>query len=159
MFQALKIEVDEAQRQQQSAAIAEFNRRAEAEADLDRKLNILKEAAEKFPNEPLFVQSLKTIKDRRDLVNAIVTRARHYEENSQFNEAIGQWDILRTFTRSIPGVDFEVQRLTRRREEQAHEEAKARWVENIDRFMASGDYLRAGQTAQQALNEFPKTVN
>ncbi|HXR76686.1 MAG TPA: protein kinase [Bryobacteraceae bacterium] len=156
MFKSLKIEVEETQRQEKSAAIAEINQRVEAEADLDRKFNILKEAKERYPNEPLFQQSLQLIKERRDLVNSIIARARHFEESGQFNEACSQWDILRNIYRQYPGLDFEIQRLDRRREEQAREEAKARWVEKVDRSMASGEYDRAGDTAQQALGEFPE---
>jgi serine/threonine-protein kinase len=156
MFKSLKIEVEETQRQEKSAAIAEINQRVESEADLDRKCSILKEAGERYPNEPLFQQSLKLIKERRDLVNSIVARARHFEESGQFNEACSQWDILRNIYPQYPGLDFEIQRLDRRREEQSREEAKARWVEKVDRSMASGDYDRAGGTAVQALNEFPQ---
>jgi len=156
MFKSLKIEVEETQRQEKSAAIAEINQRVESEADLDRKCSILKEAGERYPNEPLFQQSLKLIKERRDLVNSIVARARHFEESGQFNEACSQWDILRNIYPQYPGLDFEIQRLDRRREEQSREEAKARWVEKVDRSMASGEYDRAGGTAQQALNEFPE---
>ena len=156
MFKSLKIEVEETQRQEKSAAIAEINQRVEAEADLDRKFNILKEAKERYPNEPLFQQSLLLIKERRDLVNSIVARARHFEESGQFNEACSQWDILHNIYRQYPGLDFEIQRLDRRREEQSREEAKARWVEKVDRSMASGEYDRAGDTAQHALSEFPE---
>lgn len=154
MFKSLKIEVEETQRQEKSAAIAEINQRVEAEADLDRKLSILKAAKDRYPNEPLFQQSLVLIKERRDLVNSIVARARHFEESGQFNEACSQWDILRNIYRQYPGLDFEIQRLNRRREEQAREEAKARWVEKVDRSMASGEYEKAKSTAQQALTEF-----
>ena len=80
MFQALKLEAEEGQRQEQSAAVAEVEKRAELEPDLDKKFNILQDACERFPNEPHFKQSFKLIRDRRDLVNSIVARARQYEE-------------------------------------------------------------------------------
>ncbi|MGH9694136.1 MAG: hypothetical protein ACRD5Z_08350, partial [Bryobacteraceae bacterium] len=64
--------------------------------------------------------------------------------------------ILHNIYRQYPGLDFEIQRLDRRREEQAREEAKARWVEKVDRSMSSGEYDRAGDTAQHALSEFPE---
>ena len=155
MFQALKLEGEEMQRQEQSAAIAEFNRRAEAEADLEKKLNIIREAVERYPNEPHFKQSMKLVRDRRDLVNSIVTRAKQYEERGQFNDAAGQWDILRNIYAQYPGLDFEIQRLSRRRSEQAKEEQKARWVEKIDRYLGSGEYKKAQEIAREALLEFP----
>ncbi|HZS55113.1 MAG TPA: tetratricopeptide repeat protein [Bryobacteraceae bacterium] len=155
LFQALKIEVEEAQRQEQSAAIAEISRRVESEPDLDKKYNIVQEAVEKYPAEVHFKQSLKLIKDRRDLVNSIVNRARQYEERGQLNDAAGQWDILRNIYPLYPGLDFEMQRLARRRDEQVTEEAKARWVERIDRHFGAGEYSKAREVVKQALAEFP----
>jgi serine/threonine-protein kinase len=155
LFQALKIEAEEAQRQEQSAAVAEVNRRIDAEPDLDKKYNIVKQALEKYPNEPHFNSSLKLIRDRRDLVNSIVGRARQYEERSQFNDAAGQWDILRNIYPLYPGLDFEVERLGRRREEQIQNERKARWVEQVDRYFAAGKYAKARETCEEALQQFP----
>jgi serine/threonine-protein kinase len=155
LFQALKIEAEEAQRQEQSAAIAEVNRRIDAEPDLDKKYNIVKQALENYPNEAHFNSSLKLIRDRRDLVNSIVGRARQYEERSQFNDAAGQWDILRNIYPLYPGLDFEVERLGRRREEQIQNERKARWVEQVDRYFGAGKYDKARETCEEALREFP----
>ena len=84
MFQALKLEAEERQRQDQSAFIAEVSQRAESERDLDRRVNIFKEAVERFPDEPHLQQSLRLVRERRDLVNSIVERARQYEERGQF---------------------------------------------------------------------------
>jgi serine/threonine-protein kinase len=156
MFQALKIEAEELQRQEQSAAIADVNRRAEQEPDLEKRLAMIKEAVEKFPNEPHFKQSLKLVRDRRDLVNSIVTRARQYEERAQFNDALGQWDILRSIYSQYPGLDFEVQRLTRRREDQSKAESRSRWIEKVDRHLAAGEYTKAGEVVKEALVEFPE---
>ncbi len=155
MFQALKIEAEETQRQEQSSAIAEVNRRVEAEPDLDKKYNIIKEAVERYPNEQHFKSSLKLVKDRRDLINSIVGRARQYEERGQFNDAAGQWDILRNIYPLYPGLDFEVQRLTRRRDEQVKDEFKAKWVERIDHHFGAGEYSKARGVIKEALLEFP----
>src|SRR5262249_34409858 len=45
MFQALKLEVDERERQDRSSAVADVDRRVDTEADLDRKITLLKEAS------------------------------------------------------------------------------------------------------------------
>ena len=155
MFQALKIEAEELQRQEHSAAIADINRRVEQEPDLEKRLGIIKEAVEKFPNESHFKQTMKLVRDRRDLVNSIVTRARQYEERGQFNEAMGQWDILRSIYSQYPGLDFEVQRLARRREEQSKTESLSRWIEQVDRHLAAAEYSKAGEVVKEALIEFP----
>ena len=155
MFQALKLEAEETRRQEQSAAIAEVDRRAEAEPDLDKKLNIIKEAGDRFPNEPHFKQSLKLTRDRRDLVNSIVARAHQYEERGQFAESANQWDILRNIYPVYPGLDFEMERLTRKREEHSQAEAKARWMERIDAHFAAGEYAKAHDVIKEALGDFP----
>ena len=54
-----------------------------------------------------------------------------------------------------PGLDFEIQRLARRREEQVHEETKARWIEKVDRHLAVGEHEKARETVADALLEFP----
>jgi len=155
MFQALKLEAEELERLERSAAIAEVNRRTDSEPDLDKKLNLIKEASERFPNEPHFQSSLKLIKDRRDLVNSIVARARQYEEHGQYAEATNQWDILRNIYPVYPGLEFEIERLARHREEHAHAEAKANWMERIDGHFACGEYAKARDVIQEALKNFP----
>ena len=155
MFQALQLEAEEQRRQEQSSFIAEVSRRADSERDLDRRVNILKEAVERYPEEPHLQQSLRLVRERRDLVNSIVERARQYEERSQFNEALSQFDILRNIYAQYPGIEFETERLKRRRDGQIREESKGRWVEQIDRQIALGDYGRARDLARTALVEFP----
>jgi serine/threonine-protein kinase len=155
MFQALKLEAEEQQRQDQSAFIAEVSRRAESERDLDRRANVLKEAVERYPEEPLLQQSLRLVRERRDLVNSIVERARQYEDRGQFNEALSQFDILRNIYAQYPGIEFETERLKRRRDVQIREESKGRWVEQIDREIAVGDYSQARELVRTALAEYP----
>jgi eukaryotic-like serine/threonine-protein kinase len=154
IFQALKLEVEEQQRQEQSAFIAEVARREEGEPDLDRRVNILKEAVERYPDEPHFQKSLRLVKERRDLVNSIVAKARQYEERGQYNEALSQFDILRSIYAQYPGIEFESERLKRRRDEQVREEAKSRWVDQIDRSINAGDYARAWELVRTASSEF-----
>jgi len=155
MFQALKLEVEEQRRQEQSGFIAEVSRRVDAEPDLDRRVNILKEAVDRYPNDPHLQQSLRLVRERRDLVNSIVAKAQQYEERGQLNEALSQLDILRNIYAQYPGIDFETERLKRRRDDQVRDESKGRWVEQIDRHIAQGDYARARDLVRTALSEFP----
>src|SRR5262245_52432564 len=75
LFQALKFDVEEQQRQQLSAFIADVDRRLDAEPDLDAKVSLLREAVALYPDEPHFRRPLKLMEDKRDLVNSIVARA------------------------------------------------------------------------------------
>jgi serine/threonine protein kinase len=156
IFQALKIETVEKQRQELSGYTAEIGRRLDAEPDLDRKVNIIKEACERYPHELQFQQSLKLTRERRDLVLSIVTKARYYEEKNLFTEAIGQWDILRNIYSVYPGIEIEVDQLKKRRDQQVKEESKARLIDQIDRSLDSGDFARARDQAASALTEYPQ---
>jgi eukaryotic-like serine/threonine-protein kinase len=155
LFQALKYDIEEQQRQQLSAFIAAIDRQVEAEADLDKKVNILKEALEQNPGESHFERALRLVKDKRDLVNSIVARAHHHEAEGAFVDAINDWEILRTIYSQYPGLKFEVERLQKRREQQSRIEAKTRVVEQVDDCMHSSDYGRALDLLQQAKAEFP----
>jgi len=155
IFQALKYDVEEQQRQELSAYVASVDRQVEAEADLDKRVNILKEALQLHPDETHFQRALRLVKDKRDLVNSIVARAHHHEEEGAFGDALNDWEILRTIYNKYPGLKFEVERLQKRREQQSRIEAKTRLVEQIDECLHSTDYSRALSLLEQAAGEFP----
>jgi eukaryotic-like serine/threonine-protein kinase len=155
LFMALKIEVEDRRRQEDSATIARLHVEIEGEPDLERKFAIVSDAVRRFPDEQMFSHSLKLIKERRDLVNSIVARARHYESQRLFVEASNQWDVVRKVYSQYPGLDYELQRLSRKQEEYGKEEAKAGWVSQIDRALFTGDYSRAEDLLGSALIEAP----
>jgi len=155
LFQALKFDVEERQRQDLSSQVAAIDRAVEAEPDLERRVGILKGALEAHPGETHFERAMRLVRDKRDLVNSIVNKARSYEERGQFNEALGQWETLQTIHKQYPGLDFEIERVIKRREQQSRSEAKARWVEQIDRQIESGAFERALELLKNASAEYP----
>jgi tetratricopeptide (TPR) repeat protein len=155
IFQALKYDIEEQRRQELSAFIASLDRQVEAEPDLEKRVNILREALDLHPGESHFERSLRLVQDKRDLVNSIVARAHLHEEQGLFSDALNDWEILRTIYSQYPGLKFEVERLQKRREQQARIEAKARLVEQIDTCLHSGDYGHALDALQGAAEEFP----
>ncbi len=155
-FQALKLKIEQAERQELSAYIAEIGKSTDSEPDLNRRVNILEEACRRYPNEAQFQLSLRLSREQRDLVQSISAKARSCEEQSQFAEAIGHWKILRNIHPQYPGIEVEIGQLERRREHQIREEKKARFVEQIDRAMDNSSYAQALRTASDALSEFPQ---
>lgn len=155
LFQALKFDIEEQRRQELSAFIAEVNRKLESEPDLDTKVNLLREALASYPGEAHFERSLRLISEKRDLVNSIVARSRAHEERGQIPEAISDLEILRSIYSPYPGLQFEIERLQKRRDQQVRDAAKARWVEQIDRQREIGNYSRALELLQTAQAEFP----
>ncbi len=155
LFQALKFDIEEAQRQELSARIAEIDRRVEAEADLDRRVAILEEAVAAYPGEPHFERALRLTRDKRDLVNSIAAKARQLEERGQYAEALAQWETLGAIYPQYPGLGFEIERVQKRREQQSRSEAKARVIEQVDRALAAGDHVTALRMLEMARAEFP----
>jgi hypothetical protein len=98
---------------------------------------------------------LRLVKDKRDLVNSIVARAHHHEQEGAFSDALNDWEILRTIYSQYPGLKFEVERLQKRREQQTRSEAKTKLVEQIDACLHSGDYSRALGLLEHSTAEFP----
>lgn len=119
------------------AQIAEVNRQVDAAAGLDEKYNILKEAVERFPAETYFLSLLKTVEERRDLVNSIVARARYYEQRGELNDAAAQWNVLNHIYPDYSGLQDQFKRLAALREEKIAEQAKPRWVDRIDNDLAA----------------------
>jgi len=156
LFQSLKFDVEERRRQALSRIIAETDRRVEEDPDLDRRLAILEEVMRLHPAEPHFERAIQLVRDKRDLVNSIVTKARFFEERGQFVEALDQWQILKSIHEKQPGLAFEIARIIQRRDQQALQNSKARWVDQTDKYLEGGEYDRAMNTIQHALMEFPQ---
>jgi eukaryotic-like serine/threonine-protein kinase len=154
IFQALKYDIEEQQRQELSAFVASIDRQVEAEPDLDKRVNILREALDLHPGESHFERALRLVQDKRDLVNSIVARAHLHEEQGSYSDALNDWEILRTIYSQYPGLTFEVERLQKRREQQTRIESKTRLVEQIDTCLHSSDYARALELLQNAAGEF-----
>ena len=155
IFQALRYDIEEQQRQELSALIAQVDRQVEAEPDLDKRVSILREALEQHPGEWHFERALRLVQDKRDLVNSIVARAHLHEEQAAFGDALNDWEILRTIYNQYPGLKFEVERLQKRRDQQARIESKTRLIEQIDSCLYSSDFERAFELLQEGAKEFP----
>jgi serine/threonine-protein kinase len=155
LFQALKVDIEEQQRHDLSAYIARIDREVEEEPDLDRRIAILREALGARPKEPHFERALQLTTAKRELVQSIVDRARGFEEKGQYQEASGQWEMLRTIYPIYPGLDIEIERVVKRQHARSRDEAKARWAAQIDRVLAEKDWKRARDLAASALAEYP----
>ena len=126
-----------------SARIAETDRKVDAEPDLDRRIAIAEDAVKANPGERHFEQLLQRTREKHNLIESIVLRARMHEQQAQFSEALSQWEIVRTIYHQYPGWSMEVDRVVRRRDQHLRLEARNRWVEQIDRMLETRDYDRA----------------
>jgi eukaryotic-like serine/threonine-protein kinase len=155
VFRVLRDDVEQAQRQEISAYVAKIEKEVAAEPDLNRKVSILEEARKKYPDEQRFQQSLQQVCSRRDLVDSIAVRARAFEEARQFPDALGQWETLRNIYPKLPGLEIEIDRVKKRREQQALADTKAHWITQIDQALSVHNYGKAISLIAEATAEFP----
>jgi len=155
VFSVLRDDIEQIKRQEVSAYVARIDKEVVAEPDLDRKVSILEEAEQKYPSEKRFEQSLQQVRARRDKVNAVAGRARMLEESRQFFDALGQWEILRNIYPQYPGLEIEIDRLKKRREQQARTDSRNHWVTQIEQSLAVHQYHKANTLVEEALAEFP----
>lgn len=155
IFQSLLLDAEDRQRQEISANVARVSREVETEPDLSRRIVMLEEALQKHPDEPQFTRAIHNNRTKRDLVESIVAKARGYENGGQYSEALDQWRILRDIYRQYPGLEFEADRVQKRKLQKERAEAKGRWVEQIDQKLSASDFTRAVELCGTALAEFP----
>jgi serine/threonine-protein kinase len=155
LFQALKFDTEARQRQQLSQIVAEIDRKVEAEPNLENRAAMLEDALKKYPGETHFERALQSVRDKRALVASIVSKASFFENRGQLDDALDQLQILKSIHENQPGLPEEIQRLTERRDRQAHMNSKAKWVDQARNCMAGGDYQRAQQAVITGLGEFP----
>jgi serine/threonine-protein kinase len=158
LFGVFRDDAEQGQRRETSAFVAKVEKDVADEADLNRKVAILEEAQRKYPSEPRFEQSLKQVRARKDLVDTIVSRAQALEESGHFPDALAQWETLSNIYPLYPGLKVEIERVTRRRQQQAQTSVKASWVAQVDQAVNIHNFVRAAGLIQEALQEFPADV-
>jgi tetratricopeptide (TPR) repeat protein len=155
-FRLLKSDIEEQQRQQRSAYIAEIDARLKQEADLDTKVSLLREALSQYPDEDHFKVRLRALEDRRDYYRATLERARTHEANGDFAAALADLDALDAMQGAFPGLSLERERLRKHVEHERRQLAFAAWTRKIDAQLESSNYTRAEDLVNGALVEFPR---
>src|SRR5262249_55464205 len=137
-------------------AIAEVDRRGEAEADLGAKGRLVREAPGEYPDEKHLLRPARLLGEKNELGKSIVEPARGDENLRQNAEASGGHDTHPHIYASYPGLSFEKERLQKRLHQQARDAARATWVRQIDARLSAGDYTRASELLDKAEIEFPE---
>ncbi len=156
LFQALRFDIGERRRQEALAYIGDTDRRADAEPDLDRRIQILQQALQRYPGEKHFEEAIGLIREKQQLVRSIVDKASALEQSQRFREALDQWQLMESVHCQLPGLQGNVKRLEQRLQEQrVHQEARGRWVAQSKRCLQAGDYEQALNLVRNALEECP----
>jgi len=152
LFQSLQFDIEERGRLKLSQTIAETDRKVEQEPDLQRKIAILQEAIEAHPGETHFERALALAREKNDLVESIVTKARYLEEQGQIAEAQGQWRMLRSIHPPYPGLEHEIERLDKRAEQHLANAERAERIGEIRALLADDSVEAALRLCQDSWN-------
>ena len=154
-FQALRLKAQESQRQRLNTYIAAVGSAADAEPNLDRRVSLLEEACKRYPQEGQFSLQLSLAGELRDLATSLVAKARLHEEQGRFVEAIAQWNTLSDLHPPYLGIDLEINRLERCRQQQSEENMRSNLIAQINCAIERSDYGEAERLSVEAVREFP----
>lgn len=155
LLQVLKLQAEEKQRQYLSEQMAEASRRLESEVDLDRRVEILSEVLQRFPNERYFQTAHASECEKRDLVKRVAARAQQLDKQGLCAEALNHWEIMRTIYPAYPGLEFEVEIVRFRLEQMQRAQGRERWIQQIEEHRSVGDLGRARDVIRTARVEYP----
>ena len=148
LFQSLKFDVEEQQRQQLSAYIADVDRRLEQRARSRRQGQPRARSGYRVPGGgslPAPGRGARGQANSRELDRRTGQGAR---SGGQIAEALGDLETLRTIHGSYPGLAFEKERLQKRLEQQTKDAARTRWVRQIDGQLGSRQLRPRRRTAR-----------
>ena len=111
MPHGLRLLTDACQRRESIVRMAEIAHHVDAEPDLERRLDILRQALEEFPNHALFDQWSRALRDRLAVALSTMAKARAHEEHGRFLEALEQWNNVRSVYPEHPALDREIARV------------------------------------------------
>ncbi len=155
LFKALKFDTEQRWRRATSLRIIEVEEAAENEPDLDRRVRVLEEVVRDSPEVPEFNRLLEGTREKRDLVNGIVSRARELETRALYGEALVQWETLKTIYPMFPGLNFEIENVRLRRQLEERVARKNHWIAEINRALEEGDFEAGLRLLSPAVEEFP----
>jgi tetratricopeptide (TPR) repeat protein len=156
LFQALRFDIGERKRQEALAFIADTDRRVDSEPDLDRRIQILQQALQRYPGEKHFEEASRLIREKQQLLRSIADKANVFEQSQRFREALEQWQLMESIHGQLPGLQGNIKRLEQRiHEQRVRQEARARWVSQSKRCLQGGDYEQALKLVRNALEACP----
>jgi len=109
--QGLRLIAEAADKRDTLARLAEIGARVAREADLAAAVEILRQASEQFPDQPLFDRWMRPLRERLALANSVAAKARAHEQHGRFLESYEQWRMLETIYPELPRLREEVERV------------------------------------------------
>jgi hypothetical protein len=139
LLQVLRVDVMDARRRHVAAELDELNRRLAGEKDLDRKVDLLQEASNRFPEQTQLRLSLEAACGRRDLISSLASSARRDEEAGDYGEALNKWLLIRNLHSQYPAIEAGIERL------KAFSDREARMEERTILSLRIAQQIETGQ--------------
>src|SRR5579862_5218604 len=158
ILERIRREEDRAQEQRALQEKEEFlrqvNGRVERERSLERKVGILEEALVRYPDEPNLQRLSNTTHELWERVSALAGQAEGFETAKKYAEALEQWNGVLVAYRDYPGLESNISRVTRLRD-QARAAAKAAYAQELQDALGSSELDRARALLFEARQQFP----
>ncbi len=145
----------EAEQRRKLAWLEEVQRRAASEADLRERSRILERGLNQYPEEAALKHELEFTRNKLALIDSIVEQARAHEASGRWDLAVEKWKSLVTVYAAYPGLQGEIDRAGRARE-QALRDAVEREAQQIEQALRVGELGAAAELVlRQAQTEHP----
>ena len=154
LFVGLKLDIENSERAQRLEYVRDVSSTVPLLPSLERQVTLLQEASQKFPQESQISDLLRSAKAKRDLIITLCQDAKKAEESAEFGTAVERWKAVRRFHAGFPGVDAEIDRLERRRQEQARVVEKQCALEDINEALHDREFSQALDLCEDACKRF-----
>ncbi len=154
LFTALRREIEEKQKAIQQAFRAGLAERLSATRNLSRRIELLHEACQQYPQESDFSEQLRQVQQLQQQVAQIEEAARAAERDADFEKAVEQWSRMRFVYPDFEGLEEQI-RLVKKARNDARAGAIARWRERIAKSLDRGDLEEADGLFASASGQFP----
>jgi serine/threonine-protein kinase len=141
-------------RSEQAEAVQDALGRAEQEADLDRRMKILKDALQKSPQDGRLKEQMQNVGNLRQVIAEIGAEARQLEESRHYDRALAKWDTVRTVYPQYPDLKNIIARVRGLRD-RAQTNARQNWIDKIESSLTACEFDQASALVEQATQAFP----
>src|SRR5678815_4510052 len=111
LFEGLRLEAENREREVRLEYIRRLDTELESTPDLDSRINAIQHALVRYPAESQLSQLLKNATARRDLLNSLLSEARHEEQSDGYAASLKRWYLVRELYPAMPGLDEEIRRV------------------------------------------------
>ena len=150
----LRIDIEDAQRQRIARSIFEIEHEIDAEPDLDRRIEILKSAAERFPYVEHFASSYRAALQKREFVESVVAKARTSEREHRIADALREWKVVQSVHPGYSGLQAELERLEKSKDLQIDYELRQGLLNQIRNAIAASEFAGALHILHTAARRF-----